>query len=59
MMKLGILTKKGKIYTEYSEKNVCLNDAALMLYELEKTKKELLKKKFKLELRIDHNKEFD
>ena len=53
MIKLGIIAKKNKIYTDYTDKNICLNDVALVIYELEKIKKELLNKKFKLDLRID------
>ena len=55
MIKLEIIIKNNKIYTDHSIKDICLNDVALILYEFEKIKEELLKKKFKLDLRIDSN----
>ena len=56
MIKLGIIIKKGRIFTDYSDKDITLNDVALLFYELENLKKELMKKKFKLDFRIDEEK---
>jgi hypothetical protein len=57
MIKLGIIVKKGRLFTDYSDKDICLNDVALLVYELEKIKGEMMKKKFKLDLRIDEEKD--
>lgn len=58
MIKLKIITKEGKIVTDYDEDDVCLNDVSLIVYEFERIKLDLLNKGFVVD-KISYNKEDD
>lgn len=50
MIKVEILTENGNIGVKYDEKNVVVNDIALIMLELERIKKALLEKEFEYDL---------
>jgi len=52
MIKLIIITKDGKITTQYQDEDIVLNDVALMIRELEKIKKELLELEFEKDFEL-------
>ena len=42
MLELRIVAKDNKVSTDYKEDELCLSDVALIVYEFERIKKELL-----------------
>jgi len=54
MIEIKLVAKEGKIYTDYHDKEICLNDISLIIAEMERIKLELLSKEIESDMRIDY-----